>query len=146
MAVEFNGLTKRITVTIQQDIDVRRDIYSEWKRWVILDMNTKYSQAIRSVGGDSIGGGNSSPNYFFLMNDWKIIVNGIIASFKYNLYCEEATNSNYFPFLYENNGHSNNEISSAPVVTIGGSSMTQEEHDILFDTNAQSKLAVALSA
>lgn len=133
MAVAFSGIAKQITVTTSTEIDVRQNIYSAWKHWVIQDDNTKFKQAIRPVGGDAIGGGQGSPNYFFLMNDWKIVVDGVTCTFRYNLYCEEATNSNYVPFVYTNGGHSNNEISSSPTTSSegGGGGLTTEEHDQL---------------
>ena len=133
MAVAFSGINQEITVTIQTEVDVRKDIFSAWVHWVKESDNAKYLQALRPVGGDGIGNSNESPNFFFLMNNWKIVVDGIVATFKFNLYCEEATNDNYVPFVYINGGHSNNEISSSPVIS-GGSVLTTEEHDRLFET------------
>ncbi len=124
--VVINGIDKTITVTIQTSVDVRKDIYSAWKNWCIIGNNLKYKQAMRPVGGDAIGGGNTSPNFFFLMNNWKVVVDGVVVTFQFNLYCEEATNTNTVPFLYINDGHSNNEVSSSPVVTGDAGSATDE--------------------
>ncbi len=138
MAVSFDGINKEITVTTQTEVNVRKDIYSAWKHWCMIGNNLQYLQALRPVGGDSIGGGSSSPNFFFLMNNWKIVVDGVIATFKFNLYCEEATNNNYVPFIYLNDGHSNNEVSSAPVVTVSSQSVLTEQDKIDISTNVWS--------
>ncbi|MEA3363698.1 MAG: hypothetical protein U9Q61_10590 [Thermodesulfobacteriota bacterium] len=97
MAVSFDGTTKRMVVTGVALVDVQRDLYSAWKHWLILSDNAKYEQALRPVGGDSIGGGQRSPVYFFLMNDWKVVVDGIVVDFSLNLYCEDASNVTTFP-------------------------------------------------
>lgn len=127
--VNFDGVNKTITVT-NTLIEVRRDLYSAWKRWAVVGDNLKYLQAFRSVGGDGIGGGSSSPNFFFLMNNWKIVVDGVVAEFKYNLYCEESSNETYTPFVYVNGGNATNSVSSSPVVTVvedSGSGLTASQ-------------------
>ncbi len=132
MAVSFDGITKRIEVTGVPNIDVSRDVYSSWKQWVILSDNAKYTQAIRPVGGDGIGSGQKSPAYFFLMNDWKVLINGIAVNFQLNLYCEEETNINTFPFLIINNGSVSYKVSDSPIVSVSsGSGLSQDEHDKL---------------
>ncbi len=54
------------------EIDIRAELYSEWKRWIILADNAKYPQAFSTTGGDPISGTLSVGAYFFLENDWKI--------------------------------------------------------------------------
>ena len=128
MAVSFDGAAKRMVVTGVSNVDVQRDLYSAWKHWLVSSDNAKYEQALRPVGGDSIGGGQRSPVYFFLMNDWKVVVDGIVVDFSLNLYCEEATNASTFPFIVQNNGAVSYKVSDSPVVTIlSGSGLSAEQ-------------------
>jgi len=126
MAVSFDGAARRMVVTGVSKVDVQRDLYSAWKHWLILSDNAKYLQAVRPVGGDDIGDGQKSPAYFFLMNDWKVLVDGIIVKFILNLYCEEATNSNYFPFIISNNGAVSYKVSDSPIVSSGNGLSTEQ--------------------
>jgi hypothetical protein len=69
----FDGPNKIITiVTSETEIDVQRDLYSAWKRWVTINDNSKYLQAFRTVGGDPIGVGQTVSAYFFLLNGWRV--------------------------------------------------------------------------
>ncbi len=119
MATAFNGITKQIAITGLADfaiVDVEKDIYSAWKAWVLLSDNAKYEQALRPVGGQPVGGTQTVPPYFFLMNDWKITVDAIEnLKFNTNLYCDEDSNTNVNPFLVTNNGSVVNQTSDAPV-------------------------------
>ena len=45
------------------------ELYSDWKRWVQAGDNAKYPEALRAIGGDPIGGGQSVGFYLFLRND-----------------------------------------------------------------------------
>src|SRR3990172_4377805 len=96
--VSFNGATKIISVTVApvggaNSIDVKIDLFSDWKEWVLLSDNSKYVQAMRGVGGDPLPGSKALGDTYFLLNGWKIrpyeashtmTVNG-------NLYCEDGT-------------------------------------------------------
>ena len=130
MAVAFNGITKRIAVTGLADfvvVDVEKDLYSAWKVWVIASSNAKYLQAFRPIGGDATGGTQTAPPYFFLMNNWKVEVDGIEnLGFNTNLYCEEATNTTTNPFVITGGGSVISKTSDAPVNTIEVSSIAME--------------------
>lgn len=54
------------------ELDIQRDVYSEWKVWVREGDNAKYLQALSTTGGDPISSTISVGAYFFLENDWKI--------------------------------------------------------------------------
>lgn len=128
MPITIDGVARTMVVNVVE-IDVRKDIYSVWKNWARQGNNLKYAQAMRPVGGDPIGSGIGSPNFFFLMNNWKVVVDGVLTTFRYNLYCEAATNDNTLPFLYLNNGHTTNETSSSPVITIStGSGLDNDQN------------------
>lgn len=73
--VEFDGATKRIYIHPEiSTLVVRRDIYSAWKRWATLQENARYEQAIRTIGGDPIGGGQFAGDSYFLMNGWVLVI------------------------------------------------------------------------
>lgn len=71
--VDFNGPSKLIIVhTGITEVDVKVDLYSDWKEWVIVGDNSKYPIAFSAIGGDPIGGGKFLGTTFFLENGWKI--------------------------------------------------------------------------
>jgi len=70
--VTFDGDRQLIVVnTGVTYIDIRTDVYSEWKRWVLQGDNSKYPMAFRVVGGDPLPDSQLGLT-FFLLNDWKI--------------------------------------------------------------------------
>jgi hypothetical protein len=85
--VVFDGANKLIIVyDYVNELDVKRDIYSDWKEWTRLRDNAKFAPALRSIGGDSIGGGLFAGDIYFLINEWRILflgscnVSGVIFS------------------------------------------------------------------
>ena len=75
---QFNGETLTITLDAGvTEVDVERDLYSEWKRWLLSGTtgeNRRYPQAFRVVGGDNLTPGIKAGAYFFIRNDlgWRI--------------------------------------------------------------------------
>lgn len=54
-------------------VDVKSDIYSNWKEWSELYDYLKYEPAMRTVGGDPINNqGDALGATFFMINGWKI--------------------------------------------------------------------------
>jgi hypothetical protein len=83
--VTFDGVNRKIIVSPYVDsIDVKANIYSDWKEWVRLYDNSKFLPAIRTIGGDPVGGGLFAGDIYFLINGWKVevasnlTVNGIL--------------------------------------------------------------------
>lgn len=73
----FDGPNKLIIgaytpVSSEFTADAAIDLYSDWKEWAVLDDNSKYAQALSTVGGEQIGVGVYTGSYFFLENGWKI--------------------------------------------------------------------------
>ena len=53
--VIFDGPNKLITVGPETSIiDVKIDLYSDWKEWAMAAENMKWAAAFRSVGGDAL--------------------------------------------------------------------------------------------
>lgn len=121
-SVTFDGTNKLIIINSGESaISIKEDVYSSWKEWVSLRDNAKFLPAIRTTGGDPIGGGQFTGDVYFLINGWRIIVDhscnidGVIYSDDYPS-----------PFVQvQNTQIVTNKVSSlvsvvAPVVTIDG--------------------------
>jgi hypothetical protein len=69
----FDGYNRLIIVApgVTQ-IDVKKDVYSDWKEWGQLWDNAKYPAALRTVGGDPTIGEQSLGATFFLINGWRM--------------------------------------------------------------------------
>jgi len=77
--VAFDGPNKRIIIHEGvTDIDVKQDIYSNWKEWMQVRDNAKYLPAIRTTGGDPVPGNQFTGDTYFLINDWQIVVNQLV--------------------------------------------------------------------
>jgi len=74
MTVTFDGPNLRILIDDLTDLDAGGDIYSDWKEWVKLSDNAKFTQAFDTTGGDPTRPGQTISPYFFLRNDlgWRI--------------------------------------------------------------------------
>jgi len=71
--VTFDGINKLILVNYgETELDVKMDLYSEWKQWVLQLDNAKFEQAMVSIGGDTISSGRYLGTTTFLENNWKI--------------------------------------------------------------------------
>jgi len=71
--VKFDGDNRLIYVISESiDIDIKPDVYSEWKRWMLTGSNAAYDQAIRTVGGDPISITLELGDTYFLMNGWQL--------------------------------------------------------------------------
>ena len=74
--VTFDGPNKIIRVNDGvTELDIKSDIYSDWKEWVITrNDNARYLPAIRSVGGDPTVSGQTAGDIYFLINGWKLYI------------------------------------------------------------------------
>lgn len=71
--VTFDGSNKLIIVDPGvTELDVKVDLYSDWKEWSLLSDNLKYEPAFRAVGGDPISDTRNLGATFFLINGWRI--------------------------------------------------------------------------
>jgi hypothetical protein len=78
MKINFDGVNK-IMFLIKEDGDDDNPvieaswIYAKWKNWVISSPdNMKYSQAMRSIGGDPLSSTKYIAPYYEVMNNWNI--------------------------------------------------------------------------
>lgn len=92
--VVFDGPNKLIRVAEGETaLDVQVDIYSNWKEWMMVRDNSKYLQALTSIGGDPITDTASVGRTYFLENGWRIqpynTTAGYVLSVDGNLYTRE---------------------------------------------------------
>lgn len=71
--VTFDGELKLVIVNQGiTNLNIKDDVYSNWKEWLSVYDYMKYEQAFRSVGGDPLPSGDNLGSTFFLMNGWKM--------------------------------------------------------------------------
>lgn len=88
--VVFDGINRLIIINPGEPvISVKNDIYSSWKEWARLRDNAKFLPAVRTTGGDPIGGGQFTGDSYFMTNSWRVYVsdateiNGVLYSDNY---------------------------------------------------------------
>lgn len=105
MEFEFDGRTLRIKMpTVDPGssgkikIDVRRDIYSAWKRWC-LKGNLNFPKAFDTHGGEILPNGQRMESSFILLNCWRILVSPgkYELQIKGNLQAEDGQSPFEFP-------------------------------------------------
>lgn len=73
--VVFDGINRLIIINPGEPvISVKADIYSSWKEWASLRDNAKFLPAVRTTGGDPIGGSQFTGDTYFLINNWKVYI------------------------------------------------------------------------
>ena len=71
--VIFDGVNRLVIIDPGIiEIDVRIDLYSDWKEWALLSDNIKYFSAFRATGGDPISATKKLGAGFFITNGWRI--------------------------------------------------------------------------
>ncbi len=114
--VSFSGQDRLIYINKDSiDINVQQDLYSAWKFWSKFQEanNLSFSQAFRTFGGDKTTEGQVAPQYFFLMNGWRVVVDNQHINLATNLYSDDYPN----PFIQLNGGTVSNKTADVPVVS-----------------------------
>ena len=70
--ITFDGVNKLIYISYGTTTIEIKTLYSMWKEWVLLRDNSKYLQAMSSIGGEPLPGGRFVGGTFFLLNGWRI--------------------------------------------------------------------------
>lgn len=71
--VTFDGVNKLILINEgETEIDVKSDIYSNWKEWVRVRDNAKFEYAMTAIGGDPITATLFVGTTYFLENGWRV--------------------------------------------------------------------------
>jgi len=78
-SVNFDGENKLIYVAPgTSTIDVKIDLYSNWKEWARIYNNMKYLAAFRNTGGDPTVNGEYLGDAYFTINGWRVFVDHAI--------------------------------------------------------------------
>ena len=116
--VQFDGQNRLIIVnTGVTEIDVRVDLYLEWKNWVLQGTNSQWLAAFRSFGGDPTTVNQTAPSYFFLINNWLVKVENLSVNFSENLYSDDSSS----PFININSTISSKNSDIPNIDTINSS-------------------------
>ena len=99
--VTFDGINKLIIINPDEPVvSVKNDIYSAWKEWARIRDHAKFLPAMRSTGGDPIGGASFTGDTYFLINNWRVYIedaceiDGVIYSDDYPSPFITASNAN----------------------------------------------------
>ena len=103
--VTFDGENRLIYVADSAtEVDIRRDVYSDWKEWVQTYDNEKWLAAIRTIGGDPLGDSKYAGDIYFLINGWRLVVDltkvritGALYSDDYNTAYYDANLNPQYP-------------------------------------------------
>ena len=81
MPYQFDGSTKTITILGSGEVEITaNDIYSRWVDWVQSGLGAGFDEVIKTIGGESIGGGLTSGVYVFLGLGWSLVVPSSITT------------------------------------------------------------------
>ena len=73
--VTFDGAQRLAIVNAGvTEIDVKIDLYSDWKEWVRLHENLRFTPAIRTIGGDPTTGAQTAGDIYFMQNNWRLVI------------------------------------------------------------------------
>lgn len=95
MSVTFDGINKLIICGLGTiNLNVKEDIYSDWKLWVTQEDNARFLPALSVLGGDPIGSGIYLGTTYFLENGWKIRPNesNHTLNISGNIYSRDGSN------------------------------------------------------
>lgn len=157
IVIDFNNLLiKLVCGAGESNVNFQvKDIYETWKQTVILGDNLKYPQAMFSVGGEPLGGGEALGAAFFLKNTlgWRIapvtLEDHTEIQLIGNLFRE---NTGLALFNYDNvaaHSHIEMRTSTLPsIIETGVSGLTPEEAaklDVIETVNTLSQQILKLS-
>lgn len=104
--VTFDAVNRLILVNPGvTSIDIKQDVYSAWKRWKRAELsNAAVEPAMRTVGGDPTTNAQRLGDTYFLINNWKLVLNfattgatGILYSDDYATPYWDADDNPLFP-------------------------------------------------
>lgn len=95
--VTFDPISKLIYINPgESNIDVKTDLYSAAKQWLLQENNLRWKPPMRTTGGDIIPGGGVLGSTYFMTNGWRIYINSNVE-FDGNLYSDDYSS----PFLQQ---------------------------------------------
>jgi hypothetical protein len=70
-------------------LDIKIDVYSDWKEWVDLENNGKYLAALRTIGGDPTIDIQTAGDIYFTINGWRVAVDLTTARITGTLFSDD---------------------------------------------------------
>lgn len=133
--VVFDGENRRIIVNRGETfLRVKEDIYSAWKDWVQVRENSEFYAAFRTTGGDPVGSGLYTGDVYFLINNWKLVINEqvVVEGIIYD------NTPGQSPFIVNPGGGVVNTVSNLALQysLTGGAPSVQQIWDYLLATNS----------
>jgi len=127
MKFEFNG-QDRIVYVLSPTINFSvKDLYSDWKRWITDDIvNSRYLQAMKSIGGERISDTISISPYIEVLNGWRI--KPYDGDYELGVYGNIFATGGLNPFVSADNG----TVIVQLEVTSNSLAITGNEEDIQF--------------
>ena len=138
----FDGPNKLIRIAEgETTINVKVDIYSNWKEWTEVRDNAKYLQALIALGGDPITDTEFVGSTYFLENGWRIQPYpsdaGYVLTIAGNLYTREAGGAPANPV----SGVSVNLVRSNLVDTVVGEAEFTGDSEVSVSANSVADIA-----
>ena len=135
--------------TAVAEVNVKTDLYSDWKEWVKTGTNARYLRAFETLGGDPTTATGVVSPFFFLRNDlgWRIrpAEENANVTIVGNLYGRDPA----LPILTATVGtHTvlvNIERDASSVVETGGSGITQQDKDDIVGSVKSNTLAAIIA-
>lgn len=108
--VTIDGVNRTITVNDGvTELDIKTDVYSFWKQWLLIDSNIRYLEAMRTIGGDPTTAGERFGDGYFMKNNWKLVIDltatavtGVLFSDDFETAYYDAAGNPQFPATVSN--------------------------------------------
>lgn len=83
-------------------LNIKEDIYSDYKEWFKLNNNSGYAAiAIRTVGGDPTVSGEFAGDIYFLQNGWRLIIDPRVTRISGSLFSDDYDTAYAVPVTFE---------------------------------------------
>ena len=126
MSFIFDGQNKIIHIQSPTEWFSVKDLYSDWKRWVVVDSNAMFLQAMKSIGGERISETISISPYIEVMNGW--VIKPYDGTYELSVYGNLFGTGGLNPFVGVDSG----AVAIKLEVTSNSLAITGNEEDIQF--------------
>lgn len=92
----FDGENRLIMVAPGvTDLNIKTDVYSDWKEWIQTYDNSKFQPALRTIGGDPLGEQKYAGDIYFLINGWRLVIDLSLTRITGALYSDDYDTAFY---------------------------------------------------
>lgn len=95
-----------------------KDLYSNWKQWILSGANSRFLPAFSTIGGDPISSTKNVAPYYFITNGWRIrpFEAGHQLNIEGNLFVEGGAGNPFIPTTGNHNVFINISTSNNSIV------------------------------